>query len=324
LILLYHRVAEPPTDPFGLAVTPRNFEEQLEVLRDLTRPIALGQLVDALRGGRSPRGGVVVTFDDGYADNLHAGRLLQRYEIPATIFISSGFIGGSREFWWDELEALVITPDTLPERLPRGLGADLEGRRWAVGIDGTLEYRGEDRFRHSQWRYEDGEAPSPRHHLFRLLYPNLRRKSAEARDEALRVLRAWAGLGPLNRPAYRTLTEEALVELAGNRLVDIGGHTRSHPWLPALPAREQLDEIRGARTWLEDRLGRTIRSFSYPYGAYEPVTCSAVREAGFTNASTCHAAGVSGRCGLFELPRLCPENWDGDEFGRRLRTWLRS
>ena len=320
LILLYHRVAELPTDPFGLAVTPRNFEEQLEVLRDLTRPLTLGRLVAALRSGRLPVGGVVVTFDDGYADNLHAGRLLQRYEIPATFFISSGFIGGSREFWWDELEALVIVPTTLPECLPPGLGAGY----WAGGRDGTLDYGGADRLRHFRWRYEDGETPSPRHRLFRLLYPSLQRRSVAGRDEALRVLRVWAGLGPLNRPAYRTLTEEELTELSDSRLIDIGGHTRNHPWLPALPAREQLDEIRGAKTWLEDRLGRTVSSFSYPYGAYEPVTSSAVREAGFTNASTCNPAAVNRQLELLELPRLCPGNWDGDEFACWLRTWLSS
>jgi peptidoglycan/xylan/chitin deacetylase (PgdA/CDA1 family) len=262
----------------------------------------------------------VVTFDDGYADNLHAGRLLQRYEIPATFFISSGFIGGSREFWWDELEALVIFPTTLPECLPPGLGAGY----WAGARDGTLDFGGADWLRHFHWRYEHDETPSPRHRLFRLLYPSLQRRSVAGRDEALRVLRVWAGLGPLNRPAYRTLTEEELTELADNRLIEIGGHTRNHPWLPALPAREQLDEIRGAKTWLQDRLGRTVSSFSYPYGAYEPETSSAVREAGFTNASTCNPAAVSRQGELLELPRLCPGNWDGDEFACRLRTWRRS
>jgi peptidoglycan/xylan/chitin deacetylase (PgdA/CDA1 family) len=320
LILLYHRVAEPPTDPFELAVTPRNFEEHLEVLRNRARPISLERLAGELRSGRISAGGVVVTFDDGYADNLHAGRLLERFEVPATVFISAGFIGGGREFWWDELEALVMHPTTLPERLPPALRTGFGTGEWG----GPLDYGEADWIRHVRWRYEDDEIPSPRHHLFRQLYPYLRRRSVADRDEVLRELRLWAGLDPLNRLDYRTLTEEELTELAKNPLIEIGGHTQNHPWLPALPAQEQYDEIRAAKSWLEDRLGRSISGFSYPYGAYDQVTSSAAREAGFTNAVTCEAVAVSRRCDLMELPRFCPGNWDGDEFARRLRAWLRS
>jgi len=48
--------------------------------------------------------GLVITFGDGYADNIiNALPLLERYQIPATIFISTLNINTKNEFWWDRL-----------------------------------------------------------------------------------------------------------------------------------------------------------------------------------------------------------------------------
>ena len=69
----------------------------------------------AVSGGDVPSAGVVVTFDDGYADNFHNAKpLLERYEIPATVFVTTGYLQDQREFWWDELERILLQPGTLP------------------------------------------------------------------------------------------------------------------------------------------------------------------------------------------------------------------
>ena len=117
LILLYHRVADAGSDPWSLCVTPRHFAEHLEVLRKYSDPMRLQHLAQGLyrrqRAGRP----VAITFDDGYADNLqNAKPLLERYDIPATVFVTTGYIGSEREFWWDELERLLLQPGTVPEK----------------------------------------------------------------------------------------------------------------------------------------------------------------------------------------------------------------
>lgn len=100
LILGYHRVADLQSDPHGLAVSVEHFAQQLEVLQRLAQPLPLAQLVAHLKAGTLPPRAVALTFDDGYADVLYqALPLLERYEIPATLFVVTGCLG--EPFWWE-------------------------------------------------------------------------------------------------------------------------------------------------------------------------------------------------------------------------------
>ena len=88
----------------------------------------------------------------------------------------------------------------------------------------------------------------------------------------------------------------------------VGSHTRSHPELPAL-SRGALDgELAGSRAEIEDRLGREVRSFAYPYGLFDRATVLAVRSAGYRQAFTTQHVYADARFGPLGLPRLEPES----------------
>jgi peptidoglycan/xylan/chitin deacetylase (PgdA/CDA1 family) len=71
------------------------------VLRKHGYPLSLRELFQGLHEGRLPQRAIVLTFDNGYADRLYAAKpLLERFHIPATVFITTGSLG--HEFWWDE------------------------------------------------------------------------------------------------------------------------------------------------------------------------------------------------------------------------------
>lgn len=105
-MLLYHRIAQPERDLLNLCVSPAHFAEHMEALRG--RPVMhFDDLVRGVRDGSAPQGAIAITFDDGYIDNLEAARpVLEREGLPATLFVATSFIGGGREYWWDELERL--------------------------------------------------------------------------------------------------------------------------------------------------------------------------------------------------------------------------
>jgi peptidoglycan/xylan/chitin deacetylase (PgdA/CDA1 family) len=107
VILLYHSISRGRPDPWRLCVAPDLFAEQMQLLRDRFRVVALGELHRALSAGKPLSGAVVITFDDGYRDNLLVAKpLLERHGLPATVFVATAYVGASRDFWWDELETL--------------------------------------------------------------------------------------------------------------------------------------------------------------------------------------------------------------------------
>jgi peptidoglycan/xylan/chitin deacetylase (PgdA/CDA1 family) len=124
LVLLYHRVAAVPHDPWGLCVRPAHFDEHLAVLarRGVVGPLA--ELAAAVAHGRRHARRVVLTFDDGYAVVAsRAAPALERHGLPATVFVTTDAIDRAREFWWDALERVVLATDVLPPSLDLEVGA---------------------------------------------------------------------------------------------------------------------------------------------------------------------------------------------------------
>jgi peptidoglycan/xylan/chitin deacetylase (PgdA/CDA1 family) len=322
LILLYHRVAELPSDPQLLSVTPEHFAEHLEILRKQSQPMGLRQLAQARQDGDVPERAVVVTFDDGYFDNLlHAKPLLERYEIPATVFITTGFIGSELEFWWDALERLLLRPGTLPEKLV--LRRNGRVHHWELGREATYE---EDAFlRNRAWNVLKKDVPGLRQRLYRSLHQMIRTLSADEQQKVMDVVVAWAGGKTSGRSTHRTMSADEIVCLGEGGLVEVGAHSVTHPVLSALPPEMQKAEIRNSRTQLEEILGRQVTSFAYPYGYrsdYTARTISTVREAGFGSACSAIPGLVWRGSDMFQLPRLPIFDWDGEAFARRIQRWF--
>lgn len=101
-ILLYHRVEDVQNDPHKLCVGKDNFYNQIKFLKENFNIIPLAKLAQDIRNGQVENNTMAITFDDGYADNLYnALPILQEYNVPATIFLTAGYIGQNKPFYWD-------------------------------------------------------------------------------------------------------------------------------------------------------------------------------------------------------------------------------
>jgi peptidoglycan/xylan/chitin deacetylase (PgdA/CDA1 family) len=316
-ILMYHRIGDPGRDPWRLAVRPERFAEHLHVLRHNARPMGLRQLTKELRERTLKPGAVAVTFDDGYANNLYEAKpLLERYKVPATVFVTSGMVGRGREFWWDELEAIILAS----RKLPRALRLEIAGKtyEWVPMEDA----RNSPKPRRSE-KAGRGWAGQPlsRDAFYFSVWEKLKPLSPTTREKALDDIRAWAGNFHDLRDSHRPLRTDELHALDGG-IVEVGAHTVSHPSLTRHPPDIQKLEIRESKRWLEEFLGRSVRAFAYPYGDYSRATAAVVEEAGFDLACTTHASAVFSGNDPYELPRIAINDWDGTEFARCLTDTL--
>jgi peptidoglycan/xylan/chitin deacetylase (PgdA/CDA1 family) len=320
VVLLYHRVTELASDPWALSVTPRHFDEQLAVLKRRAVPMPLADLDAALARGERPRRAVVVTFDDGYRDNLREARpLLERHGIPATCFVSTGPVADRRGFWWDQLERALLSPGAVP----RTLGLTIQDRHchWDFGDAAGQSPHGPGA---RQWRAWE-EPPTPRHACYYELWQMLQRMTHEERSGIVDALLAWAGLETEPGAQHQTMTTDEVRALAADDLVELGSHGVTHSALAALPVSEQEYEITRSKADLETMTGRPVTSFAYPFGRrvdYTTDTAAVVRAAGYARA--CSAAGEppDPRLNRLEIPRVHVNDLDGVAFTSWLSHWL--
>jgi peptidoglycan/xylan/chitin deacetylase (PgdA/CDA1 family)/glycosyltransferase involved in cell wall biosynthesis len=299
-ILMYHRIADESFDPWQLAVSPANFADQLEWIARHRTPLPLAEFAELSRRGRLPRNAIALTFDDGYACNADLGiPLLAKFGIPATIFLPVELIERGREFWWDELERIVLRHT--------GRALTVNGSEIEVG-----EIAPDDR----QW--PPGERPRTArqiayHQLWSLLYE----MTPADLEAAMQQLRDQARLAEAPRQSHRPLTREQIGQIRSD-LVQFGSHGLTHPSLPRLGSAEKAREIRDSVDRCAQLTGVQPRSFAYPYGDFDPESEQLAEQAGFSCACKADGWFVTKNSSRFALPRIFVGNWDSSRLARQL------
>ena len=106
-ILVYHSISSPPEPMVGaIDISPKRFEQQLAWLRKTNRVV---RLEDTLVGLDSRT--IAITFDDGYRDNLTTALpLLEKYNLPMTLFMVAGLVNSDGYLSDDELREISRHP----------------------------------------------------------------------------------------------------------------------------------------------------------------------------------------------------------------------
>lgn len=266
-IFMYHRVTPEATrewGPWRYAITPGTFERQVARFAERYDVRHLSDVVSSCVAGDSPdEPTAVITFDDGYRDNLtEALPVLERHDASATVFVSGRFLDGTAPYEYRLAAALESASSislALDSAADGGAGTVDEPR-----ADRRSRQRAYDRI-HSVLKFERA---SVRDEIVR-----------SVTDEAASTVHELESVTPM-------LTPEELREIDEHPLMEVGAHGDEHVPLTTLSTEEARADAARSKTKLEDVLDRSVTQFSYPYGAHSDAVVEAVADAGFTTAVT--------------------------------------
>ena len=225
-----------------------------------------------------------LTFDDGYLDNLtNALPLLEKYNIPATIFITCSFASGNAYLWWYELwehieknrEIILKQKNKLLRWNTNSLREKLICFSKIQIILQSLDYLHQNKF------------------MMDITGKNKRKNYKK-------LFLNW----------------DQIKKLDQHPLITIGSHTVNHPNLKQENIHSLKYEILNSKTILEEKLGHDIKFFAYPYGTYKEFgsrELKEVMEAGYEAALTtvCHSSKLVDN---YSIPRLSLNNNYKNEF----------
>ena len=292
IVLAYHRVLEKWDSALdysqpGMVVTVPTFERHLAFLGRHFEIVPLGALVDdeaARPATRRPR--CAITFDDGWADNYDlAFPILRRHGIPATIFLTTDFIGTERVFWHTELIHLLLSGD---------LSSFLAGERALAGYprairDGVRRCAGLGRASSA------GDTDA--------LVETVKATCEEERiRDLLDTLIRAAGLQRPLVPGRRFFLDwEQVREMAAGGF-EIGSHGCTHRIMTRLSAQEAQRELVRSKAEIEARVGQRVVHFAFPNEEGTGALTALAARAGYRTA--CVGVGAeAARSGIRTLRR---------------------
>ena len=273
-VLAYHEVSGGP-EPEG-TVNEDRFRRHLRILKDLFCIIPIDEAADMLRqGSHLTDDCIVITFDDGYLGNYrHAFEILKAERVPATVFVTTGFVDG-QELWFERARRLLRNVRIeAAKRAPRAADA---------------------------LRAAFGSWPPNSHDIDSLEI--LKRLPPAERD---RLLDAAAQIATVPPSDTRPLTWAQAREMWSSG-IEIGCHTVNHPILSTLEDAAQRVEIESAAQRIESMTGKRPRFFAYPNGGtrdFNEATVRALETSGFSAACTMVRGYNVPGCDPYRLKRI--------------------
>jgi peptidoglycan/xylan/chitin deacetylase (PgdA/CDA1 family) len=258
LILAYHRVGLGGV-PYYSELPQRVFEQQISYLKRNYGIISLDQLCDELQNPQAADQSIAVTFDDGYADLYdQAFPVLQKYQIPATVYLPAKLIDAGEVGWYDRLfVAMQVAP----------------GSEFTIEMEKTRTFElksVEDRF----------YAAVAMVKFCRAISDDQRMRFCNEIESRIAI--------PAGQVRGRLLNWEQIgtMQKAG---INFASHTSTHPVMSRLRPEQVKLELSESKELLEKRVGREVVHFAYPFGKNadcgEPPN-QLFRECGYRSAAT--------------------------------------
>ncbi|MEO8037128.1 MAG: polysaccharide deacetylase family protein [Betaproteobacteria bacterium] len=279
-IFIYHSVKAAPDPLQPSEPDARRFDAILGFLRRWFTVLPLAEAAQRLADGTLPSAAACITLDDGYADNFtRLLPLLERHELPATIFVADGYLDGG--CMWNDVIIEAV-------RHCRAEALDLSAEGLPVVALGSLEAR---------------------RHAIDILLPLVKYRPISERTPLAATIARRAAVVP---SSDLMLTTSQLQSLSRSPLVTIGAHTHSHPILAVEDEATARAEMTASKLRLEALTGGPVTLFAYPNGRpgqdYTARDVGLARAAGFEAAVSTATGFATVDSDRFQLPRFTP--WD--------------
>ena len=235
-IITYHRISNKTVnDP--LSISLETFEKQIKFLTNKFNIISLDKILDM----DLPNGNyIAITFDDGYRDNLlNAVPILEKYKVPATIYITSRFLEGKCEMWWYEIKKFIDENELINfiynnknyKFILKSNKSKIKAFKQISSLFKKLKYQQQNK-------------------LLELITRNTQR--IQYTNDLLNV--------------------DDLIKLNSKKLITLGAHTHNHVALSYLNDSECLDELSTSKKIIEKIINKKVRHFAYPYGGEKEIS----------------------------------------------------
>lgn len=228
--------------------------------------VTLSELVSRHAEGKTTAGLMAITFDDGLAEEVEIGcALALKRSWPMTFYLSTGFVSSGQPYWFEEIGPLLQVAQ-------RG-GYEINGLSLQLS-DGP-----------SRWRARN-----------RLVQHLFHRPSSEILH-IMKQLRGALFGSPDRLPDVRIpgpISWERVKDLCQHDEVSFEAHSVTHPFFSTLSPGEIRQEMEASRRELEEKTGKPVQHFSYPYGDVRAIGSVApeIARSLFQSAATI----VRGRC----------------------------
>jgi len=282
-ILMYHGVSVEP-EPSGVRnwegkhIAKDLFANHLRILQRSRRVISLSEMVAGLEGRQDMSNTVVLTFDDGYENNvLAAAPMLADFKMPAVVFLVTDFIGKEHCAWFDKLEIALDRTAAATMQLPDNAGV--------VPIASVMEKR----------------------RALATIKRILKAKMVHSLDNEVEQVTAQLGVTEFIPTGDARFMSWSQVQQLSHAGFEVGAHTKTHPILSKIPFDAAVAEILGSKERVVQELGQCSTTFCFPNGKlsdFSPELREMCKQ--HFKAVLTAERGTASPDELYELKRLSP------------------